>query len=125
VIVADFAPSYKYAAVCLVRVIDGDTIKVTVDLPFDTGYRPTLRLIGYDADELDDRDPDKRARALAARDYLVQLVTGVPLYIETYRERRTFIRYTAKVWIHPAAGDSSLVSVSDLMLGSGLVVPWP
>jgi endonuclease YncB( thermonuclease family) len=124
-IVVDFAPSYKYAAVWLVRVIDGDTIKVTVDLPFDTGYRPTLRLIGYDAGEMDAPNPDTRSRAFAARDYLVQLVTGVPLYIETYKERRSFVRYTAKVWIHPAAGDSSLVSVSDLMLASGLVVPWP
>jgi endonuclease YncB( thermonuclease family) len=124
-IAEDFRPTYKYPPAEVIRILDGDTIEVELPMPCDIRYRATLRLIGYDADEMTDADPGRRARAVAARDYLASLVGGVLVYVETYKERRSFTRYTARAFIEPINGDPNLVSLSDLLLASGLVVPWP
>jgi endonuclease YncB( thermonuclease family) len=118
-IVEDFAARYRYPPAEVIRVIDGDTIEVELPLPLDIRYRALLRLIGYDAPEMN------LPEGLTARMALASIVESVPVYVETFKERRSFTRYTARVWVHPESGDPNLILVSDLMLASGLVVPWP
>jgi micrococcal nuclease len=53
----------------LVRIIDGDTVQVIVDLGYYTYAEHRMRLLGVDTPEMNDRDPDVRARAVAATQY--------------------------------------------------------
>lgn len=72
------------------HVIDGDTIAgtFTADAGLDLaiilrGWR--LRFYSLDTEELTDPDPERRARALAAKEYLASRVpAGVTLQVDSY-----------------------------------------
>jgi len=56
---------YKYGAK-LVRVVDGDTADVMIDLGFDTWVKARLRFKGVDTWEKRTRDKEEKIRGLAA-----------------------------------------------------------
>ena len=92
---------YEYQATVL-RIRDGDTIEVDIDLGLYAHLRAALRLRALDTPELVGAE---RARGLAAREYLATLIpVGTVVRIETFRrsgaERyiQTFDRFVAEVW---------------------------
>ena len=58
---------YQYSAT-VNRVIDGDTIEVTVDLGFSLSWVTPVRLFGINAPEMNSKVEAERDRAKAARD---------------------------------------------------------
>lgn len=61
----------------LERVVDGDTIDITLDLGFSTKlHKQRVRLAGIDTPESRTRDLAEKTLGLAAKDRLQQLVTG-------------------------------------------------
>jgi len=67
---------YHYKAV-LVRVVDGDTIDVDIDLGFDVWLKKQrIRLAGIDAPESRTRNKAEKALGLAAKARLVELCSG-------------------------------------------------
>ena len=113
-IAADWLPNWRYdpARTYAQRSIDGDTFIAVLGLPVGVRSDQSLRLARYDAPERGEPGHDE------ARDALWAYVAGRPLYVETFKERRTFVRYVAEAWIDDA-GDGNLRNVSDLMLLSG------
>lgn len=69
---------YEYAAK-LISILDGDTIRVSIDLGFRMHFNTTVRLSGYDAPEL------KTEAGFRAKEYLYDLLkdTSVGLVIKT------------------------------------------
>lgn len=92
-------PSYRYRAV-LVRVIDGDTLEVDIDLGLYTWQRrQSIRLANVWAAELRTDAGDALAARVAA-----WLPVGSQLVIETQKSRkqddvRSFTRWVADAWI--------------------------
>lgn len=111
---------YIYDAMAL-RVVDGDTLDVEIDLGLDVRHRTRLRLYGLDAPELHARDPRERERAEAARDRLIELVADRPLILRTIKDHREkYGRYLAEV---TARGhEDQLVDVNRTLLDEGLAV---
>jgi len=72
-----------YTYFCKVeRVIDGDTVVVTIDLGLHIKVTRTVRFLGIDAYEMN--TPEGRA----AKEYLVQLfVSDLPIVIQTQLDR--------------------------------------
>ena len=64
---------YKYKAK-LIRVVDGDTADVMVDLGFDIWVKKRLRLFGIDAYESRTRDKKEKEKGLAAKARLKQVL---------------------------------------------------
>ena len=64
---------YIYNAKC-VRVVDGDTIDATIDLGFDTWKKIRIRLVGMNAPESRTRDLEEKARGLAAKAFLKDIL---------------------------------------------------
>ena len=64
---------YKYNAK-LERVVDGDTVDALVDLGFDTWKKVRIRMMGMNAPESRTRDLEEKARGLAAKDRLIELL---------------------------------------------------
>lgn len=64
---------FKYNAKCL-RVVDGDTIKALVDLGFSTWKQVTIRFYGINAPESRTRDLEEKAKGLAAKDRLIEIL---------------------------------------------------
>ncbi|MDQ3167660.1 MAG: thermonuclease family protein [Chloroflexota bacterium] len=99
--------------------IDGDTIRVDLDLGLWTHRVVNLRIAGIDTPELNRGTEEERARGRAARDYLVA-DEGREVYIQTYKDRKTFDRYIADVYLVRPGG--VLDSVADIMLAAGHAV---
>ena len=67
---------YHYKAV-LVRVIDGDTIDVDIDLGFDVGLKKQrIRLAGIDSPECRTKNTAEKVLGLAAKARLTELCSG-------------------------------------------------
>lgn len=110
-------PLYRYAA-SLVRVVDGDTVVLEIDLGFNIRHRAHVRLFGVNTPEL--RAPTKSA-GLDAKMFAATWFWGAPpLYIESnrYDEREKYGRILATIF---RADDP--VSLNDALLSAGLAVP--
>lgn len=59
---------YTYKAT-VVRVIDGDTVELIIDLGFTVQWKSTCRLYGINTPELRSKNADEKAKALLARDF--------------------------------------------------------
>jgi len=110
---------YEYWAT-VVRVHDGDTIVVDIDLGFRTWrHDQRLRLAGISAREL------ARPGGSEARDYLQQLAPpGTLLVIRSYRDEAdpadvmSFDRYVVR------ARDASGVDLAMRLIAAGYAVAW-
>ena len=58
------------------RVIDGDTIDANIDLGFDTWVKKRVRFAGVNTPESRTRDLEEKAKGLAAKDRVKQLLEG-------------------------------------------------
>jgi micrococcal nuclease len=74
---------YEYKAT-VVKVIDGDTVKLNIDLGFHlTRNEQNFRLIGIDAPEI---RGDERQKGLICKEFVESLISeGEEVYIRTYK----------------------------------------
>ena len=61
---------YNFRVTKINRVVDGDTIDVTIDLGFDLYKKERVRVAGIDTPEKRTRDLEEKALGLDATDYL-------------------------------------------------------
>jgi len=88
-------PDYTYRA-SLIRVIDGDTVDVWIDLGCYTYKRARLRLKDittsrseyFDTDELRRGSEEEKQRGREARDRMIELLTVGDLYIKTIMDAK-------------------------------------
>lgn len=116
---------YHYKA-NLVRIIDGDTIVVDIDLGFETWLKNQhVRLYGINAPEVHTRDLNEKAKGQAATEFLRSMLydsNGNPKPIEllTYYDKRgKFGRILAEVFV---VDDSGPVNINEQMISSGHAV---
>ncbi len=95
----------------LVRVIDGDTYVLRVDLPFAVSYTATVRLAGLDTPERT-TDAGKQARVAAERLLRSGRIEVAPT------GKMTFARHVAQVYV---GGQS----VADVLAQAGFKKPAP
>lgn len=78
---------YTYRVLRVDRVVDGDTVDVTLDLGFGLSLKQRLRVIGVDTPELRSSDPDERERAQAAKAFAEQwLISNGQMVVTTYKD---------------------------------------
>jgi micrococcal nuclease len=101
---------YEYSGT-VIKVVDGDTIDVDIDLGFYTHKIQRVRLARINAPEM------KTPGGPPAKNYLIDLIAGRPVKIQTAKEVSydKYGRYIAEVWL----GDAN---VSQKMLDSGNAV---
>ena len=73
---------YTYKAK-LDRVVDGDTVDANIDLGFDITIHKRIRLAGIDTPESRTRDLEEKARGLASKDKLIELLGDVDFILES------------------------------------------
>ena len=112
---------YSYRAK-LLRVIDGDTIEVDVDLGMRIWIaKERIRVFGIDTPELTSKDPALRVQAQEAKAKTAELLAGALdgwLYLSTYPDTDHFGRWLAVVTITQA--DGSTLNLADELLRLGL-----
>ena len=60
-----------YYKIELLRVVDGDTVDVRIDLGFNVWHKCRVRLMGINAPESRTRDKEEKKRGLAAKQWLI------------------------------------------------------
>ena len=61
---------YEYAIKEVLKVVDGDTVDVLIDLGFDLTKKERIRLAGIDTPESRTRDLEEKKLGLEAKEYL-------------------------------------------------------
>ena len=84
----------------LIKVIDGDTIDVDIDLGFGVWLRKQrVRLYGIDTPESRTRDLEEKKYGLAAKEFLIKWTGAGELRIKTHKdERGKFGRILGEMW---------------------------
>jgi micrococcal nuclease len=67
---------YEYRVKKVLRVVDGDTIDVDIDLGFNVSYTQRVRLAGIDTPESRTTDLKEKALGLEVKEYLKNLLDG-------------------------------------------------
>lgn len=109
---------YKYNCK-LVKVIDGDTIDVIVDLGFHISNLQRLRLRGIDTPEINAADQEVKEKALQAKNRVIELFKDVDVFQITSFKSDKFGRYLADVYL---PNQSS--SLNNILLQEGLAVKY-
>ena len=63
-----------YYKIEVLRVVDGDTVDVRIDLGFNVWHKCRVRLMGINAPESRTRDLEEKARGLAAKSWLIDIL---------------------------------------------------
>ena len=84
----------------LIKVVDGDTIDVDIDLGVGGWVRnQRVRLFGIDTPESRTRDLEEKKYGLAAKEFLVKWTGAGELKIKTHKdERGKFGRILGEIW---------------------------
>ena len=64
---------YKYK-ITVLRLIDGDTLDALIDIGFSTHVKKRIRLMGIDTPESRTRDLEEKARGLASKAHLKEML---------------------------------------------------
>ena len=113
--------SFKRLNAWCTRVIDGDTVELDVYFPVRKKVRlvetVVVRILGIDSAEIRDKDPEKRAKAKAAKEFLRVVIEHCDCQVELVNPDKYGGRWDGKVY----QGSASL---ADVMIQVGHAVPY-
>ena len=111
---------FSYRVNKVIKVVDGDTIDVILDMGFDIMYKQRVRLFGIDTPESRTRDLEEKKYGLLSKKFLQEhLKSASRIGIKTYKGDETgkFGRILGDVWCDG-------VSVNKLMCKKGYAVEY-
>ena len=103
----------------IVRVVDGDTVDVDIDLGFDTWRRgERIRLYGIDTPECRTRDAEEKAAGFLAKEFVEDsLHVGATYRLQT-KEKGKFGRYLGTIYL------TDDTSINAALVTEHLAVPY-
>lgn len=113
---------YQYRVKEILKVVDGDTVDVIIDLGFDVFLEKRVRMAGVNAPESRTKDLEEKAKGLKTKAWLIEKFnTDEQIIIETSLDNQygKFGRVLGTFYI----GDA-LLSVNLEMLSEGLARPY-
>ena len=108
------------------RVVDGDTIDAYIDLGFDVSVKKRIRFMGINTPESRTRDLEEKARGLAAKDRVKQLLEGADvIQLESHGVGK-YGRCLGELSIDVVDGKQglTLVNVNELLIKEGHAVEY-
>ena len=116
---------YEYK-IKLDRVIDGDTVDAYIDLGFDVSVKKRIRFLGINTPESRTRDLEEKARGLAAKDRVKQLLDGCDNITLNSHGVGKFGRCLGEIMLDMVDGSEklTLVSLNELLIKEGHAVEY-
>ena len=108
------------------RVLDGDTIDATIDLGFDIHVKKRIRFQGINAPESRTKDLEEKARGLAAKDRLKNILEGTKTIQLTSHGVGKYGRCLGELEVDVIDGKEclTLVNVNELLIKEGHAVAY-
>tara|TARA_R110000782_G_scaffold98263_2_gene183549 strand:+ start:31 stop:414 length:384 start_codon:yes stop_codon:yes gene_type:complete len=112
---------YEYKAI-VDRVVDGDTIKCTIDLGFSTWKKVTVRMEGINTPESRTRDKAEKILGLAAKSRLVEILN--------YNDNKCILKVSglgkfgralANVYVDTLSSTSPSTSITEINVNQQLI----
>ena len=116
---------YNYK-ISLLRVVDGDTIDAEIDLGFDIKVKKRIRFLGINTPESRTRDLEEKARGLAAKDRVKQLLDGCDnIQLKSHGVGK-FGRCLGEIMLDRVDGSEklTLVSLNELLISENHAVEY-
>lgn len=119
---ADCHDYWEYTHVTLDRVIDGDTVELTIDMGNRTYWKEHFRLYGIDTPETKKTTKEK---GLESTEYLRQLLSPGIDRIRTYKPDK-FGRTLVRIWAAQLDGDTGTREddVAVVLIKNGMGKPY-
>ena len=116
---------YEYK-IELDRVIDGDTIDAYIDLGFSVSVKKRIRFMGINTPESRTRDLEEKARGLAAKDRVKQLLEGCNTIQLTSHGVGKYGRCLGELFVDIIDGQEKLTleSINELLIKEGHAVEY-
>lgn len=102
----------------IIRIVDGDTLDVEIDLGFSIKIKQRLRLSGVNTNELHATDASLRESANRAKLFMEDALIGKDNVSIFTTKPEKYGRYLAEVFLKEQ--DGSFTSVNDMLLDNGL-----
>ena len=111
---------YTYK-ICVLKVVDGDTIDAEIDLGFDIKVKKRVRFLGINAPESRTRDLEEKAKGLAAKGRVKQLLEGCDNIQLKSHGIGKFGRCLGEIMLDKVDGSEKLtiVSLNELLINEG------
>jgi micrococcal nuclease len=105
------------------RVVDGDTVDISVNLGFDIWHNARVRMMGIDTPESRTRNLEEKALGLASKARLKELLKGKKIKIVCSKEGKgKFGRILADV--HTIDKEGNDVNVNNQLIEEGHARPY-
>jgi micrococcal nuclease len=103
------------------KIVDGDTIDAEIDLGFDIKVKKRVRFMGINAPESRTKDLEEKARGLAAKDRVKQLLDGCKNITLKSHGIGKFGRCLGELHLDTIDGQEklTLVSLNELLINEG------
>ena len=103
------------------RVVDGDTIDAEIDLGFDVKIKKRIRFMGINAPESRTKDLEEKAKGLAAKDRVKQLLEGCENITLKSHGVGKFGRCLGEIFLDMVDGQDkiTLESLNELLIKEG------
>ena len=108
---------YEYRVKKVLRIVDGDTIDVDIDLGFDISYMQRVRLAGIDAPESRTTDKAEKVLGLEVKDKLkkaIDAATNIVIKTEKPDSSEKYGRILGWVFL-----DDNKVSINQTLIDEG------
>lgn len=115
---------YEYKAK-LIRVVDGDTVDLDIDLGLSVHRMERIRVFGVDTPEMTSSDPALRIKAQIAKSFVESQLAGASLIVETEKPdpKDKYGRFLAKIkFRHTAEAEWS--DLTTRLITEGHAVPY-
>ena len=108
------------------KVVDGDTIDADIDLGFDVKVKKRIRFMGINAPESRTKDLEEKARGLAAKDRVKQLLEGCENITLKSHGVGKFGRCLGEIMLDKVDGSEklTLVSLNELLIKEGHAIKY-
>lgn len=110
---------YTYRAV-VDKIVDGDTIKVTLDLGFTVYWKSSCRFYGINTPEIRSKNIEEKAKAIQAKEYVIGCL---PLGTEIIVHSRTLDKY-GRPLVDIYYGENFSKHLNQELLNEGLAKPF-
>tara|TARA_R110001583_G_C5457532_1_gene391569 strand:+ start:120 stop:488 length:369 start_codon:yes stop_codon:yes gene_type:complete len=116
---------YTYK-ISLLKVVDGDTVDAEIDLGFDIKVKKRIRFMGINAPESRTRDLEEKAKGLAAKDRVKQLLDGCGNVTLKSHGVGKFGRCLGEIFLDMVDGQEklTLVSLNELLINEGHAIEY-